>query len=91
VQRRDLLRRKSLLGRPLFAVLPNEYSRLFRSYSECRPLSKGALAEAFDRLAGAGAPDPLSQIGSDPKQASMSPAGHQGVLPPNKTIILSNT
>jgi pilus assembly protein CpaE len=43
---------ESLLGRPLFAVLPNEYSRLFRSYSECRLLNKGALAEAFDRLAG---------------------------------------
>ena len=41
-----------MLGRPLFANLPNDYSRLFRSYSECRLLTKGALAVEFDRLAG---------------------------------------
>lgn len=43
---------ESLLGLPLYASLPNEYSRLFKSYSECRLLPKGgALAHALDKLA----------------------------------------
>jgi len=43
---------ETLIGLPLYANLPNEYSKLFRSYSECRLLRKGsALAAGFDRLA----------------------------------------
>lgn len=42
-----------LIGLPLFATLPNEYSRLFQSYSENRLLPKGGvLAEELDHLAG---------------------------------------
>ena len=41
-----------MIGRPLFANLPDEYARLFQSYSECRLLKSGALAAEFDLLAG---------------------------------------
>ena len=43
---------ESLLGLPIDTNMPNEYSRLFESYSECRLLTKGgALAAEFERLA----------------------------------------
>jgi len=65
---------ESLLGRPVFASLPKEYSRLLQSYSECRLLKKGVLSEEFNRLAGrmigqerekaaAGLPEWLSGLG----------------------------
>jgi pilus assembly protein CpaE len=42
---------ESLIGLPLFANLPNEYSKLFRSYSENKLLAKGGiLAVEFERL-----------------------------------------
>src|SRR5436190_2770864 len=44
---------ESLIGLPLFGNLPNEYSKLFQSYSECKLLAKdgGVLAGEFGRLA----------------------------------------
>jgi pilus assembly protein CpaE len=43
---------ESLLSLPLFANLPNDYSRLLRAYSECRLLpTGGALSDELDRLA----------------------------------------
>ena len=42
---------ESMIGQAPFASLPNEYSRLFESYAECRLLKDGLLATALDRLA----------------------------------------
>jgi pilus assembly protein CpaE len=43
---------ESLIGLPLYANLPNDYTRLFQSYAECKLLAKGGpLAVEFDRLA----------------------------------------
>jgi pilus assembly protein CpaE len=55
---------ESLIGVPLFANLPNEYSKLFQSYSECKLLTDGGgLATEFDRLAG-------RMIGEDRKKGT---------------------
>jgi pilus assembly protein CpaE len=52
---------ESLIGLPLFANLPNEYSKLFRSYSENKLLTKGGiLAVEFERLG-------ARMIGEEPK------------------------
>jgi pilus assembly protein CpaE len=65
---------ESLIGLPLFANLPNDYSRLFRSYSECKLLAKGgALAVELDRLAG-------RMVGEEVRQPERS-KGWAGGLP----------
>jgi pilus assembly protein CpaE len=60
---------ESLIGLPLFANLPNEYSKLFHSYSECRLLAKGgALAVELERLA-------ARMIGEEPKKEGAAKGG----------------
>jgi pilus assembly protein CpaE len=61
---------ETLIGLPLFANLPNEYSKLFHSYSECRLLTKGAgvLAAEFEGLA-------ARMIGEERKQTGAAKGG----------------
>ena len=43
---------EQLIGLPIYAHLPNDYSKLFDSYSECKLLPPGSpLAQELDRLA----------------------------------------